>query len=420
MNKRIFCLTLLISLLFGVYHLVFFSLASSQELPYYDYVNVYDLTYNGDNNEYVSDIAVDSNGDVYICGQMVYYGSSDQDIFLVKINQAGDLVWNKTWGVASEDDVASGIAIDSNGDLVVVGYCPLGMGVKQNFIVKFDSNGNYLWNNSKIYSDNFLVYSILMNSDDTMFLMGKFKNETGEDGVLLGKFDPNGNDLWNVTWCIEEQENPMFATFYNEDSVLITGTVNLVDSLIDFFIWKVSLDGESKLSYVIENAESTDSVYGIKSESIYFFLSCQIHNQPIILKFDENCNQVWNSSHIDKEIGSGVMEGRDDILFINEYNTNQKHTLYIVDLDTNSASKISKDIDDLEIIADCCIYSNFLYVIGYIHSTSTYDIGLIKIVLPESSSISGYNTYIIFIVGISTIFYITHQMNSRLPKNKSI
>lgn len=71
-------------------------------------------------------ILLDSNGFIYVQG--VTRGSIDgvtppreYDVFLSKLNDAGDLIWTRQFGTTS-DDVSSGVVWDSEGNIVIGGY----------------------------------------------------------------------------------------------------------------------------------------------------------------------------------------------------------------------------------------------------------------------------------------------------------
>lgn len=86
-----------------------------------------------------TDIAVDVYGNIYICGYTSdcfddNRNSGCYDSFVIKYDTEGNKIWTKQLGT-NEDDRTSGIALDNNGDIYICGYTNAGS--HDAFIVKF-------------------------------------------------------------------------------------------------------------------------------------------------------------------------------------------------------------------------------------------------------------------------------------------
>ncbi len=127
----------------------------------------------GPGYDMATSVAVDTAGNVYITGfftsdtlqfgtfKLINAGGTDNtnDIFIVKYNSAGTVLWAKSYGGLS-DDGASSIAVNKAGNLFVTGY--------------FDS-----------YHINFGTIA-LVNTDTNNY----------SDDIFLAKYDVNGTVLW--------------------------------------------------------------------------------------------------------------------------------------------------------------------------------------------------------------------------------
>lgn len=93
-------------------------------------------TWGGTQNENWRDLKIDSLNNLFIVGTTESFGI-DEEIFLLKYDQSGDLVWNETWG-GPGDDLSTGMMwIDTsniinligttNSDLVILQYDKLGV-----------------------------------------------------------------------------------------------------------------------------------------------------------------------------------------------------------------------------------------------------------------------------------------------------
>lgn len=83
-------------------------------------------------------VAVAADGSVYVTGN-ASINLVGQDIFLIKLTSAGDLVFEKTWGDRLSS--AHGVVVASDGTVTVAGNTGLGQGNGDAFVVRFLANG---------------------------------------------------------------------------------------------------------------------------------------------------------------------------------------------------------------------------------------------------------------------------------------
>ncbi|MCX6350965.1 MAG: T9SS type A sorting domain-containing protein [Bacteroidetes bacterium] len=121
------------------------------------------------------------------------------DIWIVKVNKAGKLIWQKTYGGASKD-VPYGMIQSSNGNYIIVGYTGstdgdinvvTGSDVNL-FILSIDGNGKKQFMNS--YGGSGVDYgkSISQADDGGYLVIGEANSQ---DGSVRGTHD-NSRDIW--------------------------------------------------------------------------------------------------------------------------------------------------------------------------------------------------------------------------------
>jgi hypothetical protein len=122
--------------------------------------------------------------------------AGNKDIFILKINSSGDLVWAKRIGGTNED-MSNAIALDNSGNLYVTGYyqgtVDFNPGVATNnltsagsldaFSLKLDTAGNYIWAKSLGGISSDLGYDITVDAAGNVITSGSF-NATAD-------FDPS-------------------------------------------------------------------------------------------------------------------------------------------------------------------------------------------------------------------------------------
>lgn len=187
--------------------------------------------YNG--NESVSTVATDALGNTYITGSYtssyINFGafsllnsfSGTADIFLVKIDPSGSVVWAKTFGGA-DGDQGNGLAIDASGNVILTGWFAsasitfsptvlnnLGTASSDLFIAKYDSDGNLIWAKSTGGSINDRGYAVSCDANSNIFVTGWYTSSTINFGtgnltnagtstndIFVVKYDANGTALW--------------------------------------------------------------------------------------------------------------------------------------------------------------------------------------------------------------------------------
>jgi hypothetical protein len=125
--------------------------------------------------DYNYQVVVDESNSIYLCGRLDgtvdfdfsaattnLTSSGQYDIFLVKYDEMGSLMWAKSMGNPSTNEEAFGLAMDNNQQLVMSGYFEgkvdfdpsiaaadtaylTPQGISDVFISAYDTDGNYLW-----------------------------------------------------------------------------------------------------------------------------------------------------------------------------------------------------------------------------------------------------------------------------------
>ncbi|MFM8470102.1 MAG: SBBP repeat-containing protein, partial [Limisphaerales bacterium] len=152
----------------------------------------------GTGHDYGTGIAVDNEGNTYICGyfrgqarfnsETAVAGKGEADIFLAKYNRVGELVWVRQAG-GSADDYARAVAIDAEGNCYVTGsfQSPTvdfgGESIKRNsdseiFVAKYDSSGKMLWVRQAGGTGGGSGNGVTVGPDGYVYVFGYFNGDT--------------------------------------------------------------------------------------------------------------------------------------------------------------------------------------------------------------------------------------------------
>ncbi len=147
-------------------------------------------------------VATDSAGNAYVAGTSDYISDKGNDALLVKFNSAGTLQWAKTWGGTS-DERARSVALDSQGNIYLTGSTgSFGAPSYNVFILKFDSSGGLLWQRTWGGGGGDEGYGITADSLGNIDVTGADFSFNGAYGshVLLLQLNSSGQLLWQGTW----------------------------------------------------------------------------------------------------------------------------------------------------------------------------------------------------------------------------
>jgi len=208
-------------------------------------------------NSYGNGIAADRFGNVYVVGTIT--GRGGTDAVLLKYDPFGDLLYEKSLGSifnqplnGTVNDYGTGVAVDSGGDVYVTGYTysfgPTA-GVSAVFLAKFDPSGNllgvHIWGGIR----NDFATSIAVDLDGNAYVVGYTKSYSLNPGIpsaFLLKFDPEGNLLFERTWGGNRGDFAYGVAVDLDENVYVTGytySFGPNSQGMNFFILKYDISG---------------------------------------------------------------------------------------------------------------------------------------------------------------------------------
>lgn len=168
----------------------------------------------GNGNSSVNAVKTDGLGNIYLAGSInsavdfdpgsginMVVPTGDQDAFIFKLNANGAPVWIHHFGVGLYNASSQVLAIDNNSDVVISGFFQNSVdfnpgaginylnasGWSDNFILKLDAAGNYIYAKSLSGTDYADVKGISIDLSNNILMTGTFYGTVD--------FDPNGGIL---------------------------------------------------------------------------------------------------------------------------------------------------------------------------------------------------------------------------------
>ena len=163
--------------------------------------------YGGSDNDYGHGVQPTPDGGYIIVGWTKSYGAGNADIWLIKTDGYGNEQWNRTYGGKEWD---SGLAIQltqDNGYIIVGLTSSFGAGENDVWLIKTDSNGVIVWSKTFGGKNDDSGHFIQNTSDGGHIISGYTKSYgEGNKDVWLIKIDSNGKEEWNQTFGGKEDD----------------------------------------------------------------------------------------------------------------------------------------------------------------------------------------------------------------------
>ncbi len=151
-----------------------------------DGTKIWDKTIGGSDVDAGRGITTDSLGNIYVTGYTKSFGAGDYDIWTIKYDSDGTKIWDKTIG-GSDVDYGRGITTDSSGNIYVTGYTQSFGEGGDIWAIKYDSDGNQLWNKTIGGSSYDIGYGITADSSGNIYVVGDTRS-----------FGEGGSAIWTI------------------------------------------------------------------------------------------------------------------------------------------------------------------------------------------------------------------------------
>jgi hypothetical protein len=158
-------------------------------------------TFGGPNYEQGSSVQQTTDGGFIIVGQTQSFGSGDIDVYLLKTDSIGNLIWSKTFG-GSGGDAGRFVQQTADGGYIITGITSSFSTANNDiYLIKTDSIGNLIWSKTFGGINNDWGLSVKQTTDSGYIIVGQTNSfGAGDYDVYLIKTNVNGNTLWTRTF----------------------------------------------------------------------------------------------------------------------------------------------------------------------------------------------------------------------------
>jgi hypothetical protein len=206
---------------------------------------LWERTYGGTENDFGRSVQVTSDNGFIICGTTDSYGAGYSDLYLIRTNEAGDTLWTRTFGGSGGE---SGMAVrqTADGGFIAIGSTgSFGTGYSSIYAVRVNAAGDSIW--AKTYGGTRADFgSGIEIAFDGGFLFSGWTASYGAGfyDAYLVKTDTDGNFLWHRTYGGEREDRAYSVQLALDGGYILTGTMEGSGTrLLDIYVIKTDPSG---------------------------------------------------------------------------------------------------------------------------------------------------------------------------------
>ena len=275
-----------------------------------------------------------ADGGYIVAGRTRSYGSGMYDVWLMKVDPSGEKTWDKAFGGALDDE-ASSIKQTIDGGFIIVGNTKsFGSGMYDVWLLKIDQFGGKIWDKTIGGSRDDMGDSIQETRDGGFVVAGTTGSwGNGDADALLIKIDSNGNEQWKKTFGGPRSERNPWSRGWSaqqtaDGGFAMLGSTNSFGSGgYDIWFIKTDANGDKIADKIYGGAYDEEGGYLVETREGHHILIGSTRSfgsggfDAWLIMTDQNGEKIWDQtfgsklddkgySVIQTDDGSSVFAGK--------------------------------------------------------------------------------------------------------------
>ncbi len=294
------------------------------------------------------DICSAEDGGFIAVGYTWQSSGNNSDILIAKFDALGNKVWHKTYGGPGWEYAWSVIPTMDNG-FAITGYTSSTVDQNKNiYLIKLNQDGDLQWDKQIGGSGLEIGRDLVENNEGRITVVGYTESMgAGENDIMLARLSNTGDVDWIKLFGGAGPEIPRTLIINNAQEYMIAGETGSTDTgNRDFWIANVDEDGQLiwEKTYHKDNYDSGHQIIQNEENGYYVIGHSDVHGQDFlelsVLKIDQSGIQLWfrlyeaNSNFYD--YGKSIALSPNGTLAycgVAKQNNSRKNNLYIVMFD---------------------------------------------------------------------------------------
>ena len=228
-----------------------------------------------------------------VFAQTTSYGAGGRDAWLIKTDSSGNKQWDKTFGGKDDEPSFSGQQTSDGGYVLAGSTFSYGEGMRDILLIKTDQNGNVLWEKT-FGGSRYDSGDCIKQTSDGGYIIGglTFPSSSDEDqrGWLI-KTDINGNKIWTKTLS-QGQGDIVSVQQTTDGGYIIAGSTFSIDSgrlSNKALLMKTDSQGNEEWTRTFNSNFNSVQLTG---DGGYIVAGSSSHNS-YLMKTDSQGNEEW-------------------------------------------------------------------------------------------------------------------------------
>lgn len=209
-------------------------------------------TYGGDGVDNGWAISETEDGGFMIVGFTNSFGAGGMDIYLVRTDAGGNMLWERTYG-GPKSEYGWAMAPTTDGGYVLAGQTDsFGEGLEDGYLVKVNAEGEEIWSQSFGGPQEDRLFSVDQGADEGYVLTGTSRSfgagNSGNRDLYLVKTDDSGEVAWTQVLG-EDRDDVGHAVRQTSDGGYVVTGYSKSFGARDYDTWLIKTDGAGSLQW---------------------------------------------------------------------------------------------------------------------------------------------------------------------------
>ncbi|NTW32075.1 MAG: T9SS type A sorting domain-containing protein [Bacteroidetes bacterium] len=327
------------------------------------------------------------------------------DIYLIKTNYYGKLLWDKAYG-GSEIDWAEDIKQTKDNGFIITGYISTPENNDYNILLlKTDSDGNMKWMKNYGGGNWDFGHSLVETADSGYIIAGEtYSFGNGNNDAFILKISKNGDSLWSKSYGGQNSDITYDISICHDGNFILTGITNSFGKgMFDAYLLKIDQLGDTLWTRTYGDTLDDKAFSGIETSDYGIVFTGSTMNfdangqDGVIFKTDSLGNFLWerNIGGDNNEEFYEIIQNYDDVLFIAGYTESYGYTgtkdFYMVKTDKDGWFKFGPTYGgDNTDYANTCI-PTFDHGFAIVGTSKSMGLGSSNILLVKTDSVGTLN-----------------------------